>query len=350
MPNDPCLWRTVAESEGGNQMSKERKRMIVIFALCLVVLISAIVVAIFLTLDTNGAKQPDAQIHADKTPNGQENTPDDQNQADTNEPEKDDQQKPHEEENNKPEEDETLNQDTPQNNQQKPNGEEEEEEDEKDEEDEEEITPPPEQVPPVVDIPSKDETVGLEFPCEVPGHNLRIEKLAPYSGLFVEDGTNVQVANVAMLLICNYGDSAIEYTEIIVEYQDKTLAFQITALPAGERMVVQEKSGNSIPEGIAKSATAMVVHRAQMNIAPELSVTDNGDNSLTVKNLTEETIPALRVFYKYYMEDDDLFVGGIAFTVRITGLGPNGSVVVHPAHYNSQTSRVVMALTYDTDI
>ena len=125
------------------------------------------------------------------------------------------------------------------------------------------------------------------------------------------------------------------------------MSFQITALPAGERMVVQEKSGNTIPEGNALRASALVVHRTQMDVAKEVSVKDNGDNSLTITNLTKETLPAVRVFYKYYMEEENLFVGGIAFTVRITGLGANGSVVVRPSHYSSQTSRVVMALIYD---
>ena len=210
-----------------------------------------------------------------------------------------------------------------------------------------ETVTPPNNVPPQVEIPSQDEILGLQFPCEVPGHNLQIQQLAPYSGLFVEDGTNRQITDVAMLLIYNSGDTAVEYTEITIEYEAKNLVFQITALPAGEKMVVQEKSGSAIPEGVAVKASVLVIHRAQMSIAPGLSVTDNGDNSLTIKNLTGETIPAVRVFYKYFMKDENLFVGGIAFTVRVTSLGPNGSVVVHPSHYNSQTSCVVMALTYD---
>ena len=219
--------------------------------------------------------------------------------------------------------------------------------DDTDPDDQEEITPPPDDIPPEVVIPDDDEEEGLQFPCEVPGHNLTIEKLAPYTGIFVEDGTNQQVTDVAMLLVHNNGDSAVEYTEITVEYKEKNLTFCISALPAGETMVVQEKSGSSVPEGVALSASALVIHRTQMGIAQGLSVSDNGDNSMTVKNLTDKTIPAIRVFYKYYMEDEDLFVGGIAFTVRITRLAGGASVVIRPSHYTSQTSRVVMALTYD---
>ena len=217
----------------------------------------------------------------------------------------------------------------------------------------EEVSAKPEEgdvnTPPVVVIPDPDpEQAGLQFPCEVPGHDLKIERLAPYTGMFVEDGTNTQVTDVAMILLCNTGDKPVEYTEITVKFAEETLVFQITALPAGERMVVQEKNGKSIPDDKPVEASALVVHRAKMAVAPELSVQDNGDNSLTIKNLTDQTIPTVRVFYKYYMEKEDLFVGGIAFTLRVTNLPGNGSLVVNPAHFVSANSRVVMALTYDS--
>lgn len=206
------------------------------------------------------------------------------------------------------------------------------------------------ELPPVVEIPDPDpEETGLQFPCEIPGYNLKIEKLAPYNGLFVEDGSNVEVENVAMLLVRNEGDKPVEYTEITVTFAQETLHFQITALPAGAKVVVQEKNGKSIPSDTPQKAEALVVRRADLSIAPEISVTDNGDNSLTIKNLTDQTIPTVRVFYKYYLANEDMYVGGIAFTVRITQLQAKSSLVVKPAHFVSETSRIVMALTYDSE-
>ena len=88
-----------------------------------------------------------------------------------------------------------------------------------------------------------------------------------------------------------------------------------------------------------------------MNLANDkIKVTDNGNDTLTIQNLTEEMIPTVRVFYKYYMEDQNVFVGGIAFTVRITRLGAGESITIKPTHYNSQTGRVVMVLTYDSEV
>ena len=48
--------------------------------------------------------------------------------------------------------------------------------------------------------------------------------------------------------------------------------------------------------------------------------------------------------------NENMFVGGIAFTVRVTRLAAGGSVTVQPSHYTSTTSRVVMVLTYDSEV
>ena len=219
----------------------------------------------------------------------------------------------------------------------------------------EQLTPPQELPPSVVIPPEKDpqtgEEVGISFPCQIPGYDMTIEKLAPYNGMFVEDGSNANIKSVAMLLVENNGDFPVEYTQIRVMCGQEELLFDISALPAGEKLVVQEKTGKTISESKATSASALVVQRANMEMSEsKVQVTDNDDNTLTIKNLTNETIPTVRVFYKYYMEDESLFVGGIAFTVRISRLGAGASVTIQPSHYTSQTSRVVMVLTYDSEV
>lgn len=202
------------------------------------------------------------------------------------------------------------------------------------------ITPDPD--------PETGEPQGLEFPCQVEGYKLTLEKLAPYNGTFVEDGTNANVEQVAMLMVKNDGDYPIEYTQICIEIGENKLIFDISALPKGERLVVQEKSCQKLPQGDVTKATALVVQRAELEMAENMiRVTDNGNNSLTVENLTDETIPSTRIFYKYFMKDENLFIGGIAFTVRIRNLGSKEKMVVHPAHYNSTTGRVVMVQTYE---
>ncbi len=209
----------------------------------------------------------------------------------------------------------------------------------------------PQELPPVVELPVETDPVtgeneGITFPATVEGYQLEIEKLAAYDGMFVEDGSNVQVQGVAMLLLKNNGEFPIEYTEITVEYESATLVFAVTALPVGARLVVQEKNGQAVPEGKALSCRALVVQRAELSLSDAVEITENGDDTFTVTNLTKETIPTVRVFYKYYMEEQGIYVGGIAFTVRLTRLGGGSSMTVQPAHYATDTCKVVMVVDY----
>lgn len=204
---------------------------------------------------------------------------------------------------------------------------------------------PPDDLPPTIEIPE------INFPFEIPGYGLIIERLAPYSGMYVEDGTNANVNDVAMLLVHNNSTAAVEYTQISIRYEQAELLFDISALPAGGRVVVQEKTCKAIPEGKPTTAHALVINRAEMELsADKIKITDNGDNTLTIENLTDEIIPTVRVFYKYYMNEEQVFVGGIAFTVRITRLAAGASITIQPSHYNSKTGCVVMALTYDNEV
>ena len=200
---------------------------------------------------------------------------------------------------------------------------------------------------PTVEDPDTGESV-VNFPCRVPGYDLVVEKLAPYNGMYVEDGSNRQVTDVAMLLVRNEGNYPVEYAEIAMQYGQQQLVFRISALPAGGSAVVQERSQQKAPEEKPSGCKALVVQRAQMGMAEQqVSVTENGDGTLTVRNLTDQVIPTVRIFYKYYMKSEDIFVGGIAFTVRITRLGGNSETTIQPSHYTSDSSRIVMVSTYE---
>lgn len=198
--------------------------------------------------------------------------------------------------------------------------------------------------------PETGENLGVQLPCEVPGEELLISKIAPYSGIYVEDGTNRKLTDVAMMLVTNTGDQPVEFTVINARYEGGELTFHLSTLPAGGSAVVQAQNAAGIPEGALLECSATVIHRGALSMSEtQVSVEDNGDGSLTVTNLTAQTIPTVRVFYKYFMDQESLFVGGIAFTAKLTQLGAGESVTVRPAHYSAGSSRVMMVTVYDTE-
>ena len=203
----------------------------------------------------------------------------------------------------------------------------------------------------VVSTEERSEDGFIKFPCEISGYDLVIEKLGSYSGAYVEDGTNEMVSEAAMILVKNTGNKAIEYAEITLHFQDDTLFFKISALPAGESVVTIEQAKKRIPVLKISDCVATVIEKDSMEQADEvISVHDNGDNTLTIKNLTNQEIPMARVFYKYYLEQENAYLGGIAFTAKLTALGAKEEVTIQPSHFESESCKIVMSTVYDEAI
>lgn len=190
----------------------------------------------------------------------------------------------------------------------------------------------------------------LSFPYTIPDRDLVVRKIASYDGLFLEDGSDTDVEGIAVIILENVGTRAVEYTEINISGTEGVYTFECSDLPAGGIAVVQEK--NAIPYKEHTSwrrceCVASMLDELEMS-EDKVKVTENGDGSLLVENITEEDIPCIRVFYKFYSKDDDAYVGGITYTVKITDLAAGGQTTATPSHYVQDFSKIMMVRTYDT--
>lgn len=210
----------------------------------------------------------------------------------------------------------------------------------------EETTDLPESSTVVIEPESAEEDGKLQFPFEIKGYDMEIVGLGAYTGVFVEDGSNEQVSGVAMLQVKNTGTAVIEYAELQVEVFLEILNFKIAALPAGESAVLLEQQRKMMPEEAPQKCVATVVQRESMGMSKEkISVTDAGDNRLLIKNLTDQKQSNIRVFYKYYMADKEVFWGGIAFSLKVPELEAGKELMIQPAHYQSGACQIVMVST-----
>ena len=172
--------------------------------------------------------------------------------------------------------------------------------------------------------------------------------VAAYDGIFLEDGSNEEITGVAAMVLTNTADTAVEFAGITLTAGTETWEFRASAIPAGATVVVQEANRTHFRETAYGDCKADVATLPELEMSSDqVEVTEHGGNSLTVTNLTGASIPVVRVFYKYYLEDMDAYVGGIAYTAKVENLEAGASVQITPTHYASGSSRVVMVRTYD---
>lgn len=180
-------------------------------------------------------------------------------------------------------------------------------------------------------------------------YGIEIRTLAAgYDGAFLEDGSDDEVKNVLALLFKNTSDKDIQYAEYAFAVDGKPISFKVSDLPAGQQCVVLEASRHQRNTSEVLELISRVVAPVDMlpgsdKVVPVM----NDDNTITIMNLTQEELPVVRVFYKYYYPDENTFVGGITYTATATKVPAGGSVTIAPSHYETNASRIMGTGVYE---
>ena len=184
----------------------------------------------------------------------------------------------------------------------------------------------------------KDEDYGIEISTLAAG----------YDGAFLEDGSDDEVKNVLALLFKNTSDKAIQYAEYAFAVNGIPISFKVSDLPPGQQCVVLEASRHQRNTSEVLELISRVVAPVDMlpgsdKVIPVI----NDDNSITLMNTTQETLPVVRVFYKYFYEDQNTFVGGITYTASAENIPAGGSVTINPSHFEANASVIMGTGVYD---
>jgi len=79
-----------------------------------------------------------------------------------------------------------------------------------------------------------------------------------------------------------------------------------------------------------------------------VEVVENESGTLSVTNIGSDTIPCVRIFYKFALEKGAIYVGGITYTAKIVDLKPGETQEIAPSHYEAGSSEIMMIRTYNT--
>ncbi len=175
------------------------------------------------------------------------------------------------------------------------------------------------------------------------GQGLILTEYAPYTGSYVEDGSNELVSDVMMILLENTGSKALQYARISLEFPQDTANFSVTNIPAGGRVVLLEENRMAYREELPTSGLV-----SNLVLLPELPMyadifeitADKG--VLTVTNISD-TVVTGDIYIYYKNSAQDIFYGGITYRAKLTGgLTPGQSKQVGAGHYLPTGSTILM--------
>ena len=183
----------------------------------------------------------------------------------------------------------------------------------------------------------------VSLPYTLPNSSLVAEDIRSYDGQFVEDGSDEDVSGIAVLILTNKGNTPVEYADVeLGDYQ-----FIASAIAPGATVIVQEADRKGYTSTNSFVCKTHIANIDAFDYSDDVNVEEN-ETSLKVTNVSGSDIPCVRIFYKLYMEEEDVYVGGITYTAKITDLSAGDSVDITPTHYLQGYSKIMMVRTYDS--
>lgn len=198
-------------------------------------------------------------------------------------------------------------------------------------------------------IPTKDpeptyvQTGNQEgLPCNVKYTPLVVRQLAGYDGPYLENGTEEELTGVAALVVENTGTIGIEYVQLVINQGQRELVFDATYIPPRGTVLILEKNRQPYTRDAVTGCRCRTLIPGTFDWEKERILIQPGEGfSMAVTNLTEETMPYVRVFYKQHEGGSDLYVGGITFSAVIPDLQPGETREITPYRYAHGYSAVV---------
>ena len=171
------------------------------------------------------------------------------------------------------------------------------------------------------DMPSEAETVpeitGMDM---LPG--VYVSDLFPYTGKYVEDGSDEAVADLAAVTLTNYGATDYLYIEFTVTTDSGVYAFTASSLHAGMRLTVLSKEKKTVAATEALTAADCPIHaeyQTPPTMCEDLFSFTQATGSFNIRNVSGRDLNGtITVYYKY--ADENGFIGGITFRTVLHGL------------------------------
>lgn len=163
---------------------------------------------------------------------------------------------------------------------------------------------------------------------ELEKEKITAENISPYEGKYLENGDVETVSGLYAMKFTNTGDQTISEAQLIFSDGTQELSFWLEMLPAGQSVIVAEQDQLAAAVEQLQYVDGNVTYlEAGLENAGSVQVTDNGDGTVKVENVTDEMLPLVRVFFRPAAENGDS-LGGPCRSFMVDGIEAGSAVDV----------------------
>lgn len=197
------------------------------------------------------------------------------------------------------------------------------------------------------DVQAETTVNQLNLPYTL-GNGCEIAEIKPYSGPFVEDGSDSEKQNVYALVIKNTTGKNFQYMNLKLTIAGRDYIFKVTTLFDNSAVTVLESTGAQYTQ--TKADTVELTQSIEFPSSPtvhpkELEITVM-DGLMNVKNISGKDIDG-NIYVYYKQTDGDDWFGGITYRASANGGLKSGEIRQIPANHFKKDSCKVVFTEYD---
>lgn len=185
-----------------------------------------------------------------------------------------------------------------------------------------------------------------EFPFTV-GDKLSVSNIFPYSGEFVEDGSDREIENICAIRVRNDSGSALQYVSLCFKTDEGDIFFDFTSLPEGGVVTVLAKNAQAYrPDIIVSdvSSEKFIEFAQEPSLHSEMFDLSVQNGVLRIRNISSDKA-ASNVYVYYKSTDENGLFGGITYRINLGDIPVGKFKQFFPPHFSENTSKV-MYITY----
>ncbi len=178
--------------------------------------------------------------------------------------------------------------------------------------------------------------------------DLVITEIENYKGAYMEDGSDRDVKNVAMIVVKNNGEKTLQYGRVEISFGDAIAEFSFSTLTPGSEMVVLEAKGLEYP-GKKDLGEPILTNAAYfeegISLCEDTIQIQPLEGALNIRNISGKDISGqVAVYYKTVK--DGIYQGGITYRALVKdGMKPDEIRQVMTNHFSLDSSEI-MFVTY----
>ena len=183
---------------------------------------------------------------------------------------------------------------------------------------------------------------SIHLPFAVPETCLVVRSILPYEGPFLEDASDREMVDVAAILLQNVGNQDLLQCGVSIWADDRCFEFYGEYIPSQAVVLLLERNAKAFVPLDITDCTGWQVSRSPQNQNNDaLHIVEKAMGTLFVSNSSIMTLREVQITYKTWLEEEDILIGGISYSVLIEALDPGQTVAIYPSHYAYGYSKIV---------